>query len=244
MFDPAVLEAIRQHAIVCYPEECCGLVTRDGYQPFPNLHPEPTEYFRLPPEADAMVAAGEALAVVHSHPDGPDWPSAADQQQQLNQGIPWGICVVRPGRAETPYFFGDGIPEVPLMPRDFRWGPTGTDGRGDCLALVRDWYRLHRGIQLPDGPREPNWLAEAPTRYVDNAYKAGFRPIPIDDLRDGDLVFMAVQSGGRPNHAGIYLDGGNLLHHLEGRLARRESFLFWRPGAVMFLRPPESGEAR
>lgn len=238
MFDRFVTDAIRQHAMREYPRESCGVVTRDGYVPMDNIHPDPEHHFRLPPEADDMVATGDVLAVVHSHPDGPDHPSEADQRAQMDQDIPWGLCVVPSGIANEPFFWGDGIPDPPLMPRDFRWGPAGTDGKGDCLALVRTWYRQERGILIPDATRGPDWLSDGPTRYAEGALTRGFTYCSIDDLREGDLVLMAIQSGGKPNHAGIYLRGGRILHHLQGRLARVESFAAWRPAAAMFLRPP------
>lgn len=236
--DPALLDAIQRHAIAAYPQEACGLVTAQGYEPCSNIHPNPTEFFRMPPEADERIAAGEVLAVVHSHPEGPAWPSIADQRQQLAQGVPWGLVVSHPGRAEIPFFWGEGIPEVPLMPRTFRWGPSGTDGAGDCFALVRDWYRLHRGIEIPETPRGPDWLEEGPNLYLAGVRAAGFTSINIEELQEGDGVLFAVQSGGRPNHAGVFLGDGTVLHHMQNRLATRESFAYWRRGAVLCVRPP------
>lgn len=243
MFHPSLLDEIQRHARSRYPEEACGVVTAAGYEALSNLHPEPTRAFRLPPETDERIAAGEILAVVHSHPltapEDPTWPSVADQQQQLAQAIPWGICVCHgPDLAEPPFFWGEGIPEVPLEPRDFRWGPAGTDGRGDCFALVRDWYRLERGLVIPDVPRAPDWLDTGPNLYLEGLARHGFQAITQEELRAGDALLCALQSGGRPNHAAIYLGAGYIFHHMQNRLSAREPYERLRRGAVMFLRPP------
>jgi len=226
MFGATVAEAIRAHAAQCYPMESCGLVTAAGYEPQPNVADDPYETFVMPPEAEARMLAGDVLAVVHSHPDGPDHPSIADQEQQVALDVPFGLVVTRGRAVGEPFFWGSGIPEVPLLGRDFRWGPTGTDGKGDCWALVRDWYAGH-GLFLPEFTRDEDWLSEAPTRYLANRERVGFCPVPTDDLRAGDLVFFAIQSGGIPNHSGIYLGDGLLLHHLQGHLSRRELIVRW-----------------
>lgn len=244
MFEPRVLDAIQRHALSTWPQECCGVVTSAGYEPLANLHETPETNFRLAPEIDERVAAGEILAVVHSHPllspDEPTWPSMADQQQQLAMGIPWGLCVVRnPEWAELPFFWGEGIPAQALMPRDFRWGPTGSDGKGDCFALLRDYYRQHLGLEIADVPRHADWINDdGPNLYLEGIRQAGFTPIAMDELREHDAILMALLSSGRPNHAGIYLGNGFILHHLQNRMATREGFHHWRRGAVMYLRPP------
>jgi cell wall-associated NlpC family hydrolase len=209
-----------------------------------NVHATPLENFRMPSEVDERIAAGEVLAVVHSHPmatpDDPTWPSMADQQAQLDMGIPWGLCVVHgPAMADLPYFWGDGVPQIPIMPRDFRWGPAGTDGKGDCFALLRDYYQLHLGLEIADVPRHADWVNdEGPNLYLEGIRKAGFLPISQDELQPHDAILLALMSAGRPNHAAIYLGAGVILHHMQNRMAAREGFHAWRRGAVMYLRPP------
>jgi proteasome lid subunit RPN8/RPN11 len=244
MFERAILDAIQRHAISCWPKESCGLVTAAGYEPLENQHEEPEAFFRLPAEADERVAAGEVLAVVHSHcmkrMDDPTWPSIEDQRQQLAMAIPWGLCIVwNEAEADMPWFWGDGIPELPLMPRDFRWGPAGTDGKGDCFALVRDYYKFHLGLEIPDVPRHADWINdEGPNLYLDGIQRAGFVPITQAELQPHDAILLGLLSAGRPNHAAIYLGEGLILHHMQNRMVQREAFHSWRRGAVMFLRPP------
>jgi len=49
-------------------------------------------------------------------------------------------------------------------------------------------------------------------------------------------VFLAQVRAPVPNHGGVYLDGGLILHHLEGRLSRREPLGPWRRFVTHALR--------
>lgn len=81
-------EAMLAHARKTHPEEACGLLGgRDDLAcrqiAVPNLLRSATA-FQMEPQAQitAMMALEEAgeqmLALYHSHPDGPAWPSARD----------------------------------------------------------------------------------------------------------------------------------------------------------------------
>lgn len=240
MFDPAILTAIQRDAVARYPHEACGLVVAgEGYVPMANTHPEPEQFFEMPLEATERIIGGGVLAIVHSHTENNfDHPTVDDQKGQIESGLPWGLVICRYGEPETPFFWGEGIPEIPLMPRDFRWGPSGTDGKGDCFALVRDWYRLHKGIIIPETPRDEAWQSDDPDAYERGWLDAGFTPATPHDLEAGDGILFAIRSAGRPNHAGIYLGDGTILHHVEGRMARRESYGDWGRVACRWLKPP------
>ena len=91
--DPGIAEAIRQHGMQTYPNECCGaLIGSDGaakivrhVSPLPNTTEEgarrrflvrPSDYTQA--EADATRLKGELLGFYHSHPDAPARPSQYD----------------------------------------------------------------------------------------------------------------------------------------------------------------------
>lgn len=238
MFGAEVTAAIQADAIARFPQESCGLVTAAGYEPFANVHETPETHFEMPEEALGRLAAGGVLAVVHSHPGGPLAPSAEDQRQQIATALPWGIVTTDGATASEPLWWGDGTPEQPIEGRDFRWGPSGTDGKGDCYALVRDWYRRERGVLLRDYARDGAWQDENPLLYEDGWQAEGFRPVAEESLQPGDAVLFAIRSQGKANHAGIYLGSGILLHHLENRLAERTTLAFWRSSILTFLRLP------
>lgn len=241
MFDQAIIDAIKADCSARFPLEACGIVTAAGYEPQPNVHEEPEMNFRMPPEVAERIAAGEVLAIVHSHNEqGADHPSKMDQEQAIAMAMPWGLVLVRGGTASEPIWWGEGVEPPPLQPRDFRWGPSGTDGKGDCFALVRDWYRQHRGLQIDDVARAKDWEEDDPNLYIDGYLRHGFTRVNEEDIQPGDGVLMSIGSAKRcPNHAGIYLGGDIIFHHLTNRMAERSSFGFWRRSVVAILRPPE-----
>jgi cell wall-associated NlpC family hydrolase len=233
MFDASIIAAAQAHARACFPEESCGLVTQSGYVPLKNVSPEPLEAFDCTDEAMPYIEAGHALALIHSHPnDGRrmrsvvDWPSASDMHAQIAMDIPWGIITLDQNSISKPWFWGKGTPDVPLERRLFRHGPTGTDGKGDCYALIRDWFRQQRQVELPEFPRDWKWWEEKDkTKPGADAYEQGFReagfePISAHNVREGDCAMIAIpgNSGGayigmRINHAAVYVGAEKVLHH-------------------------------
>lgn len=242
MFSAEILAAIQAHAMVDPTREACGIVTEAGYEPHPNVHPTPATHFRMSEEVARRIAAGEVKAVVHSHTeDGLPYPSMEDQRQAIDMAIPWGLCVIRHGIPQRPFFWGEGVPRPPLMPRNFRWGPSADDGGGDCFALVRDWYLQERGLDLPDVPRDETWDEHMAHAYTEGWKREGFRPVAFEAVQPGDALLMAVAGpASRPNHAAIYLGDDMILHVLRNRMAERAPMGFWRSNIIMALRPPEA----
>lgn len=217
------LEAIQAHAIDAYPRECCGLIVAttagERYIPCRNVASTPSEHFRLPAEdyADAEDL-GEILALVHSHPNAPATPSDADKVQCEASGLAWHIVSV--GQV-------DGAPEcgdlqtispsgyqAPLLGRQFAHGVL------DCYTLVQDFYAQELGIALSDYAREDDWWLNGQELYsLDRLRSEGFDLVAAAPQR-GDLILMQIRST-VPNHAGVYLGDGLMLHHLHGRLSDR-----------------------
>ena len=237
MFSDQVIREIQDHAIAAYPEESCGFVMADGYLPRNNLSPDPLTGFRISPQAWVWAEAkGKILAVVHSHPDGPDCPSASDMRQQSATALPWGIVCTNGTRATVPFWFGDQVDCPDLIGRGFRHGVT------DCYAIIRDWYFMERGIRLQDFPRDWEWWREEEDLYQANFRAAGFRRIGEAEVRAGDVFLGQIRSP-VPNHGGVYLGGGLAVHHLTGsspvdpaRLSAREPINRWRSFITHWLR--------
>lgn len=226
MFDQSVLTAIQAHAMEVFPHESCGVVTADGYVRFANLSANPEHEFECDDQLQPMLAAGTVLALVHSHPNGPYAPSAYDIAQQVAMDVPWGIAVCRATASLPVFFWGDALTPPKLLERPFRYGPSGTDGRGDCAALIRDYYLLERQVRLKEFPRQNGWWLRDDVSYRDNLLATGF--VPIDGEPEVGDVFLAAIRSRRPNHAGIYVGNGIILHHLENRLSRTEPSVIWR----------------
>lgn len=226
MFDFATLEAIKKHAMAEYPKESCGVVMADGYHPLLNHSPTPEEAFECTTQIAPLLAAERVLALVHSHPDGPDHPTDYDMKQQVVMDIPWGICACTATAALAPFFWHDDFDPPPLLGRNFRWGPSGTDNRGDCAALVRDYYRLNHGVRLKEFHRDDRWWTVPGASYHANLLAAGFVPIDPRYVEVGDVFLAAIRSSS-PNHAGIYIGNGRIMHHLTNRLSREDSSSAW-----------------
>jgi cell wall-associated NlpC family hydrolase len=225
MFDASIIQAVRDHAIAEYPKESCGVVTLNGYKPCNNIHPEPLNNFKISGRVIApLLKKGELLAVVHSHPNGPNHPSKADMQAQLNLGVAFGITVTEGEGATDPIWWGGNTPMQPLIGRPFVHGVT------DCLALIRDYYKSVLDIQIKDYARTDAWWDQgqnSENMYLDLYSENGFRKVKPKSSDDDvipqthDLVFMRIRSN-VVNHAAVYLGGDQILHHLSNRLSTDE----------------------
>jgi cell wall-associated NlpC family hydrolase len=238
MFSREVLKAIETDALDRYPEESCGAVTPEGYLPLENRAADRRHSFDCREACQQLQFDGALLAVVHSHPDGPAGPSSADMAQQLGMDVPWGLVATNGQGCTKPFFWGDGVATPPLRGRTFRHGPSGSDGAGDCYALIRDYYRLERGVELPEFPRDDDWwLArrDNPDLYSQGFPKAGFRMIYADEVQPGD-VFLAQIRSPVMNHGGIILGNERILHHLSGRLSGEAHYTSWAKFINRWLR--------
>ena len=211
MFDK---NAAMCHAELTYPEESCGAVVDGAYVPIKNLSSNPREEFAIDNvEFARLLIQKKVTAFVHSHPNGPSYPSAADMRSQVDTKLVWGIIPVYRGKASELFLFGDGAPVPELVGRPFRHGVT------DCYSLIRDWYKLERNIQLPEYPRAWEWWNQSngQSLYADNFQNAGFERCPEGTrLEVGDICLFRIRSR-TPNHAGVYVGNGLVLHHLSGR---------------------------
>jgi len=255
MFHPgeyqAAQEEAKRHALRAWPDEACGMILHDGrYIALSNVSPEPELHFDCNVERAPFMAQGMVAAMFHSHPypqverrtaDIPSnfGPSEHDMRQQIADGVAWGLVATDGRIVSEVMFWGDMLPDVPLEGRLFRHGPTGSDGRGDCYALIRDYYRQVLHVDLVEGPRSHDWWHNGGDLYLDNFPRAGFRTIPQEEARVGDVFLAQVQSA-VPNHGGVLVGPGVVLHHVGQHLSRRGSLLTWRRSIVRWLRHESS----
>jgi len=231
-----ILLAIQQHAAEVYPEECCGLVIKDGrahrYIPCKNTHTEPTEHFRISPEEYAAAEdAGEILFVVHSHPDATTQPSPTDEALCTESGLPWIIISWPEGDVRIIVPKGD----APIVGRPF------VHGVWDCYGLIRDWYKQERGVELPNFERADGWWEQGENLYIENYAAAGF--VAHDaELQPGDVILMQYQAS-VVNHAGVYIGDGMMLHHMYGQSARVVPYGgIWQERTIKKLRYGDGAE--
>lgn len=233
MINKAIEAAIFQHAEREYPRECCGLVVDiDGtpeFRPCRNMAAlGSTDHFILHPDDYAAAETlGTIVAVVHSHPNASATPSQADRVSCEASGLLWYIASW-PGQ-QLEYIQPTGY-QAPLVGRVWAHGVL------DCYTLIRDWYKLERGVTLPDYERTDNWWRHGQNLYMENFASAGFLSVDMADMQPGDVLLMQVLAN-VANHAAIYLGNGVILHHLHGRLSCREVFGgYYRKHTVKVLR--------
>lgn len=97
------------HLQACYPLEGCGLLAGNeagrvtAVYPIHNILQSPTAYKMNPnQQVEAMLAieatGQKLLAIYHSHPQGPEWPSPTDISQAF---YPEAITVIVSLRQQT-----------------------------------------------------------------------------------------------------------------------------------------------
>jgi len=236
MFKDAV-DQFKEYAKLMYPAEACGYVVDDEFVPCRNISSSPQHHFEISP---TEYPVDGLQAVLHSHTNGNKSPSKEDMEGQVRSAKPWGISTVSDsGIVSDPIWWGNGIEIPPIKNRPYRWGPSGSDGAGDCYALIKDWYKLEKDIDLPEFPRQwddyqhPEW-----NMYLDNFKSAGFEEVYQDEAERGDVILMKIPVMMEwPNHAGIYLGPTEgMIHHLINRPSNQESVTRWVKNITHFLR--------
>jgi proteasome lid subunit RPN8/RPN11 len=247
------LESAKSHARECYPEESCGLIVAGVYEPCVNIAAPKADHtgqpscnctlctFRIDPKV-ALKHAGKIDMVVHSHPDGPLWPSETDTQQQQASGYAWGMIALDEDRISDAVVWGGNTPPAPVIGRSFLHFIS------DCYTLIKDVYALGHDalaeqgvdwpfepIMLPDFIREDSWWETDADLYDQNPFEIGFREIREDEARPGDVFLLSIRSE-KMNHAGLLLENDLILHHLPGRPSRREPVGIWARQVKRWLR--------
>lgn len=166
-------------------------------------------YFRIAPEDYLQAcAAGDVVALVHSHPGGKQFLSSGDRTLQLQTTLPWWLV------CDDKIYKFRCVPH--LTGRQFEHGVM------DCGTLIRDAYHL-AGIELTDYQREDDWWSHGKNHYLDNMEREGFYRITPDEALPGDMLLCCFASS-VANHAAIYCGNGELLHHVPGQLSKREVY--------------------
>jgi cell wall-associated NlpC family hydrolase len=184
-------------------KEICGVIAGGEVVFLPNVSDDPVNEFRINEIPD------NTQAVFHSHPGGPFYPTVMDMRQQIAMDIPWGIAAFSDRHSEV-FWFGSDAPKQPLVGRGFRHGVS------DCYSLVQDFYKEIHGLDIMDVPRDWEWWNNEESLYENLFQKAGFSPINSAEILPGD-AFLATIRSKTPNHAGVYLGDGLILHHTCGR---------------------------
>lgn len=239
-FGADVDDAIKQHAIDEYPNECCGVIVDGKYIRAMNVALNPQATFEIDKET-LQTFANRIEGIAHSHPKPSidslmPYPSKIDMEQQVLWDIPWAIVSVIPDAYQQPFcvdmfWFGDSLPRLPLLNRVFR------PGIQDCYALARDYY-LDKGFDLPEIPRDEAWWTDDVTTgrkranlFIDMLDASGFEIIAAKDVQPGD-GFAVPYGTSVICHCGVLLDFDKVLHHLSGQRSTVTAAYRWTQRAV------------
>ena len=161
----SLLEALIAHAREVYPEEACGLILGRGSRGTRilrgrNIASDPRHTFLLDP--DTLIAQLEweekgehLLAIYHSHPQGPPYPSPVDARWAAYPDVPHLICSLRdPEHPEFAVWL--------LLPEEEGEEPPPPSARP--VARHADFWALHESLET--GERYRLWWREGATwRY-------------------------------------------------------------------------------
>jgi len=224
------------------------MIVSGGYLPCVNYATNPKEDFNIPAAIQMGVRAKglEIQAIVHSHPEGPSYPSEQDMTGQISTDIPWVLVMTDGVRVSPPEIWGGDAVIAPVIGREFLHGIR------DCYSLIRDVFRIGNTalagegvdwplppILIPEYARADGWWGE-PRRpkqnlYVENFKAAGFVEITREQIKPGDAFLTKIRSDNL-NHAGLLLPNNLILHHLPQRLSRREPAGLWARAADTWVR--------
>ena len=227
------------YVLKCYPEEAVAYIINDSIYPVKNASPTPlTDFAITQTEQLAARKIGTIQALLHSHPYtleqstqftyDPSWPSGADMQNWIGDNIPWGIVATDGSGLSPMVWLDDNAPE-PLIGREF------VHGVNDCYSIIRDYFKLNKGITLKNFARSMDWWNSNDDLYLDNFKAAGFVEITEDQVTTDDCVLMAM-FGDKISHAAVIIDNDKILHHKMKRLSGTESLSKWRRQVVKYVR--------
>ena len=229
------LDAFKTHAVAGYPRECVGLIAGDSYYPCENSHETPQSDFRLSLSEQMRIQQyGQIQALLHTHiisgstkyPR--EWPSGMDMGSWLSGDIPWGIAATDGEGITNLVWLDDGY-IAPLKGRVF------VHGVHDCYSLVRDWFRVERGITLPSYARDMEWWNDDQDLYRLNFQNAGFHVIKPQEATVGDCVLMKFRTD-VIQHAGVIVGPNKLLHHSVSKLSGEDDLNRWAPFIADYVR--------
>lgn len=120
-------------------------------------------------------------------------------------------------------------------------------GKQDCFTIVRDFYSINFGIEIPDFSRPNDWIADEQDLINEYWPLAGFEKLDVDECwppRPGDLLVCTL-GGSTPNHLVIFLGGNEILHHKVNMMSSREMMRpAWRRYTSYILRHPDAPDTR
>jgi proteasome lid subunit RPN8/RPN11 len=229
-------DEFEKHAIAHYPEEVCAVIAGGNLILCQNEAEDRNSTFKISAEKliEAEILHGPLDLVLHTHSGASagrwprHWPSGQDMQSWMHGSTPWLIFACN-GEGLGEHCVLDDANPAPLEGREF------IHGINDCYSLIRDYFRMEKGITLPNYPRDMEWWAKDKDLYSENFEAAGFVEIPADQVRSGDCMMIQFRSD-VINHAAVVIDESRILHHMIHRLSGYDDWSKWHRVAAKYVR--------
>jgi len=220
-------DEMRLAAIAAYPREACGLVVKCDDKKAKlavcqNISTTPENHFIIDiAEYDDVAQTGEVIAIWHSHVETDNRPSPADLVGCEATDLPWAITssFMENGAVSSsdPHIFYPSGFEIDYIGRPYVLGAL------DCYSLLVDYYKREYGICLRNHQRVSKDGNVDYEKFLTEADAEGFALVNDGSAMPGD-VFLIQMGSDKPNHVAIYVGQGMMLHHLMGRLSRRDVY--------------------
>jgi proteasome lid subunit RPN8/RPN11 len=209
-FSDEAIEHFRQCAMDDYPNETCGYFLNDGtYQPCQNTAKDKHDMFMIG-AGDRRAYADKAIGVGHSHTGNIIHPTGADIAFQVHTGLDFALCRTDGNATTKPLVWGPSV-HVPLLGRRWRWGPAGSDNRGDCWACVKDAVKEYTGLDMRDVPRDEDFWERGENLLNEWLPQLGW--VPTNSPTRHGIATFAI--GHRiEHHLGFIIDEVQMVHHL------------------------------
>ena len=205
-------QLIKEHALKCYPNEMCGVLTADYFYPITNVSEDKATNFKL--DMCAFIRVKDPIAIVHSHCRDirsreifdTRTPSKLDITQCAKSGLKWLIVTCEGHTVSKPL-------QLPRLQTNNYIGRPFIWFINDCYTLAQDYYKFELDITLQEHSVELDYKN---LRLFNNIFdeflgEFGFSTFPnAKDLINADLLLLD-NGGFRRNHFGIF-HNGKVLH--------------------------------
>ena len=130
-----------------------------------------------------------------------------------------------------------------FMKDNFPWEHRQWDeGSSDCYRIALDYYDKVLGIKVRAVTTPKNYTTQMMTYskvnlFTENFAASGFEQVLVAEPGDAILLQSGLATFDGPDHVGIYLEGGKLLHHYRSRLSVIQPYTsMWRQKTSMIIR--------
>ena len=226
-------EKMYEHAIKEFPKEAGFAIKNGKLIILKNKSDNPENFFQV--EDPKLV--DKASIVIHSHTVDMPYPSLDDIAWARANALPCGVFAISNYQYENTLSCSDIVVfnnddyDVNLYNR-----PTFIPNVFDCQTLVLSYFKQKKGLILTPCPvnnpldlSNKDILLQNLNRYTE------FIEVPPEKAKQGDMIVFKIKAT-YPNHLGIYLGKNQLLHHLYGKPACKESITPYLPFIVKVLR--------